>query len=270
MLTFSCVILSILVASSAQTIDIKLQPLSMITDPDLLFFQPYFPEPSEPTSCSGETETVCGGTFPLDLASGDVLSFQFDASSSENGDKSISIQGQGESRTRIEFQAIVENCESEAPAQEFGGADITFTLNTDGIDTPPKYNFNMDNSFVDVGPCTIFTRLQFDADESGVLDMNFHSITFSVNYDPQQMLGETSFTWDTDGYTWIRKPEEGAIELLDTAPVSTVPPTPSPTPKTTDPPTPSPTTSRGYFIGHKGFDLVSSFVVGGCMYLLYM
>jgi len=54
--------------------------------------------------------------------------------------------------------------------------------------------------------CLINTRLQFDPND-GVLNLNFKTLTFSVSYDKDQVVvGEQNYEWGTNGYCWIRDP----------------------------------------------------------------
>lgn len=221
-------------AVAAQTVEIKLSANetlnAIIGNEDSIYFEPYSPAPTEPTSCSEECpcmfpgdevcgcdlETVCGGTIPLDLSVGNTLEFRWDASM--NGDKLLAINGT--ERTRVEFRAHIEDC--EMPYQEITGDMIAFELDDAGLDATQKYTYNSDNSFLDLGTCDgcakecdIYTRLQFDPDENGVLNMKFKSLKFSVSYDPQKVSqGEMPYKWATDSYIWIRKPEGGDIGLM--------------------------------------------------------
>jgi len=157
---------------------------------------------------------ACGGTIPIDLASGDELKFVWEASS--DNDKYISVAGS--SRTRVEFRLTIQDC--TAPYQLIHGSNVTIVIN--GLDdTEQKYTFDAESSFVILGTgdgvsgiCDVYTRMQFDP-KNGVLDMKFKSLTFTAGYDNTKVTDETAYTWATDSYTWIRQPEGGSIELLD-------------------------------------------------------
>eukprot|EP01083_Nonionella_stella_P012967 36623_1 len=132
---------SLFLSSSAvaQTVEIKLSANetlnAIIGSEDSIYFEPYSPAPTEPTSCSEECpcmfpgdevcgcdlETVCGGTIPLDLSVGNTLEFRWDASM--NGDKLLAINGT--ERTRVEFRAHIEDC--EMPYQEITGDMIVLS-----------------------------------------------------------------------------------------------------------------------------------------------
>lgn len=201
-----------------------------IDEEDMLLFEPYSPSPINATSCyeqclggdeydGCDTEVVCGGTLPLDLANATTLSFQWDASI--DGTKYISIKGSTEP-TKIEFMTYIDDC--TAPYQEIDGSNITYQFNTDDIFEWQKYTFDPESSFVTIGTCDgcgdkceVFTRMVFMPDDNyEELDLNFNSLSFSVMYDPQLVSeGENEYEWYTNGYTWIRKPEGGSIELVD-------------------------------------------------------
>lgn len=218
---------TLLFLSASADVNIKLKPLMGAPDgleDDFagLFFEPYAPTPTDPRSCYDycpcnspgspsdtcdcDAETVCGGSFPVDLSSNNKISFHWDASS--NDTKYISIQGNG--RTRVEFQGTV-NCSTQQE-QEITGSDITFEIDDSGLESvaTQKYEYNADKSFIILGKCDgcseceIYTRLQFDP-KDGVLDLNLKSIEFSASYDSQKVLaGEQDFKWGTNMYCWMR------------------------------------------------------------------
>jgi len=200
-----------------------------IDDEDMLLFEPYSPSPINATSCyeqclggdeydGCDTEVVCGGTLPLDLANATTLSFQWDASI--DGTKYISIKGSTEP-TKIEFVAYIDDC--TAPYQEINGNNITYEFNTEDIFEWQKFTYDAEASFVTIGTCDgcgdkceVFTRMVFMPDDNyDELDLNFNSLTFSVMYDPMLVSEGNEYEWYTNGYTWIRKPEGGSIELVD-------------------------------------------------------
>jgi len=213
------------------TIEIKLKPY--VQDwgraREMILFEPYVPSPIVSTSCSNKCpcsfpdeddcgcniEMVCGGTIPIDLASGDELKFVWEASS--DNDKYISVKGS--SGTRVEFRLQIEDC--TAPYQLIHGSNVTIAI--DGLDgIEQKYAFDAESSFVILGSpygdrCDVYTRMEFDPNENGVLDMKFKTLAFSARYDNTEVTDETSYIWATDSYTWIRQPEGGSIELLDIA-----------------------------------------------------
>lgn len=201
------------------TVEIKLKPFienvptEVLDDFEGFFFQPYVPAPTLTancyqkcpcsfipyleTSCECDLETVCGGQFSLDLSSHDEIHFIWDASSDDT--KYISINGTG--RTRIEFQGTVD-CQ-DSFIQELSGSEIQYEIDDQGlVDTSAagKYVYNRDQSFVTLGKCDgcslceIYTRLQFDPNQDGILDMNFKSLQFSVSYDPTLVVpGELEY-----------------------------------------------------------------------------
>lgn len=166
---------------------------------DVMYFQPYYPAPLDQMVCADEcpcfmpgspicdcgVEMVCSGTTPIDLSSGNQLSFHWDASSA--GEKYISIQGNR--RTRVEFLAKVENC--QAPFQDIVGSDIIFEFDDKGLDVgSQRYTYSADDSFITLGTCDdgscgrvceLFTRLQFDPDAEGLLAVSLASATISMS-----------------------------------------------------------------------------------------
>ena len=157
---------------------------------------------------------ACGGTIPIDLASGNELKFVWEASS--DNDKYISVTGT--SRTEVEIRLTIQDC--RAPYQRIHGSNVTIVI--DGLDgIEQKFTYDPESSFVDLGSCDgcgdicdVFTRMVFNPNENGVLDMKFTTLTFTAGYDNTKVTDETSYTWDTDR-TWIQQPEGGSIKLLD-------------------------------------------------------
>lgn len=232
------VVAAVVAASSAQTVEIGLHANatlnSIVGYDDLLYFEPYFPLPSEATLCAEECpcffpgnptcdcglETVCGGGIPLDLSSGSDLMFRWEATAPGDDEaKFISITGND--RTEVELRLHIPNCQSAF--QDIDGADISFEIDDAGLDATQRYTYNPGESFLALGTCDdgcaqecdIFTRVQFDPDESGVLDMKFRRLSIGAAYDPQNVVeGEREYKWSTNSYLWMRQPEGGSIELL--------------------------------------------------------
>jgi hypothetical protein len=220
--TFVCVALF----QSSSAVEIKLKPFIDNVPTEVLdfagfFFQPYVPTPTldanckqicpcapDPNNfetCDCDTETACGGNFSVDLSSNDKISFVWDASSDNS--KYISIKGTG--RTRVEFQATVD-CEGPN-YQEIFGNDIQYEIDDEGLDSAGKFVYNPDQSFIILGKCDgcasceIYSRLQFDPNQDGVLDINLKSLQFSATYDPNLVVpGELDYEWSTNGYCWMR------------------------------------------------------------------
>jgi len=208
--------------SEANTIEIKLKPYADLDWRNMILFEPYVPSPIVSASCSNKCpcsdcqcgiEMVCGGTIPIDLASGNELKFVWEASS--DNDKYISVTGT--SQTRVEFRLTIQDC--TAPYQLIHGSNVTIVI--DGLDgTEQKFTHDPESSFVMLGSkygdiCDVYTRMQFNPNENGVLDMKFTTLTFTAGYDNTKVTDETSYTWATDSYTWIRQPEGGSIKMLD-------------------------------------------------------
>jgi len=231
-------------SGSSSTLDIKLKPfleLPKEIDDSFagLYFEAYQPTPTMETrcrdfcpctttdgfladsvaACGCDIDNVCGGSFSADLSSFNKIKFNWDASSDNT--KYISIKGNG--RTRIEFQAKVD-CDfiSDGVEQEISGSDISFEIDDSGLDGvlelegQQKYLFNEETSFVILGNCEIYTRLQFDP-KDGVLDLNLKSLQFSASYNPQSVTtGEHVYEWGTNGYCWMRDSEGvNSYELVD-------------------------------------------------------
>ena len=225
--TFFCFNFVALLQSSSAVVEIKLKPFIDNVPADVLdfagfFFQPYVPAPTVDANCKQicpcaadpnvfdtcdcGTETACGGEFPLDLSSDNKIDFFWDASSDDS--KYISIKGTG--RTRVEFQATVD-CEGGPNDQEISGNDIQYEIDDEGLDSARKFVYNPDQSFIIFGKCDgctsceIYTRLQFDPNQDGVLDINLKSLKFSATYDPSLVVpGELDYEWSTKGYCWMR------------------------------------------------------------------
>lgn len=209
--------------SEANTIEIKLKPYADLDWRNMILFEPYVPSPIVSASCSNKCpcsdcqcgiEMVCGGTIPIDLPSGNELKFVWEASS--DNDKFISVTGT--SQTRVEIRLTIQDC--TAPYQLIHGSNVTIVIGgLDGIEQ--KYAYDPESSFVILGSkygdiCDVYTRMQFNPNENGVLDMKFTTLTFTAGYDNTKVTDETSYTWATDSYTWIRQPVEGgSIKLLD-------------------------------------------------------
>ena len=216
---------------SETTIEIKLKPYADLDWRNKILFEPYVPSPIVSASCSNKCpcsftpydegvcqcgiEMACGGTIPIDLASGNELKFVWEASS--DNDKYISVTGT--SQTRVEIRLTIQDC--TAPYQLIHGSNVTIVI--DGLDgIEQKFTYDPESSFVDLGSCDgcgdicdVFTRMVFNPNENGVLDMKFTTLTFTAGYDNRKVTDETSYTWATDSYTWIRQPEGGSIKLLD-------------------------------------------------------
>ena len=217
--------------SEANTIEIKLKPYADLDWRNKILFEPYVPSPIVSASCSNKCpcsftpydegvcqcgiEMACGGTIPIDLASGNELKFVWEASS--DNDKYISVTGT--SQTRVEIRLTIQDC--TAPYQLIHGSNVTIVI--DGLDgIEQKFTYDPESSFVDLGSCDgcgdicdVFTRMVFNPNENGVLDMKFTTLTFTAGYDNRKVTDETSYTWATDSYTWIWQPEGGSIKLLD-------------------------------------------------------
>lgn len=213
-------------------VDIKLKPL---VDPPItvdekwrgmvLFFEPYLPS-SPPPNCSADPnryrDKICVGSIPIDISSSSTINFYWDATDN-NSNKYISINGN--KRTKIEFLLEVD-CDLQY-TEEVRGNDITFEIDDSCLDsiistTPQKYEYEAEESFVILGndgsaSCKIFTRLVFGP-KDGVLDLNMKSIKISANYNSSKILlkGEHDYEWTTDGYSWMRRPEDGGTcEIRD-------------------------------------------------------
>jgi len=153
----------------------------------------------------------------LDLSTGgdNKLSFVWEAPD----DKVISIAAErGDMefppRTRVELELKTPDFEAE-----YQGIDMkTVTLDFDdgGIGHTQSYTFLNGESFVYLLACSIFTRMQFEPAADGILDLKFKKLTVTALYDSQKVAqGELEYTWSTSGYIWMRKPEDGSIELED-------------------------------------------------------
>ena len=236
----------------ADLVEISLKPLIDIPDSvekDFagFLFEPYYPIPSTIRTCGDwcpcsfdgavegcgcDLETICTGSIPVDLSSYNGIQFSWEAS--RDGSKYISISGKG--RTRVEFQGKV-NCDGFSGGEvEILGKDIQFSIDDDipGVDkAAQKYEYDEDNSFVILGKCEegcgeceIYTRLQFNPNTSGELNLNLKSLVFSGSYDSSQVIqGTHDYTWGTNGYCWMRDAkadrrersleEENTYKLLD-------------------------------------------------------
>jgi hypothetical protein len=176
-------------------------------------------------TCDCDIQNVCGGGFSADLSSYDKIKFDWDASSDNT--KYISIKGNG--RTRIEFMAKVE-CDPSSGGieQEISGSAISFAIDDSGLDSvlelegQQQYVYNAERSFVILGNCEIYTRLQFDP-KDGVLDLNLKSLQFSASYNPQSVgTGEHVYEWDTNGYCWMRDSSDRRLLGGDSSPLSSL------------------------------------------------
>ena len=237
-------------SGSSSTLDIKLKPfLELPNEIDDSFagfyFEAYQPAPTVETRCRDfcpctttdgfladsvaaygcDIDNVCGGGFSADLSSFNKIKFNWDASSDNT--KYISIKGNG--RTRIEFQAKVD-CDfiSDGVEQEISGSDISFEIDDSGLDGvlelegQHEYLFNEELSFVILGNCEIYTRLQFDP-KDGVLDLNLKSLQFSASYNPQSVTtGEHVYEWGTNGYCWMRVSSDRRLLGGDSSPLSSL------------------------------------------------
>jgi len=191
---------------------------------DLIFFQPAEP-PASPMTCSEQkpcefcdAEMICGGSLPLDLSTGgdNKLSFVWEAPD----DKVISIAADSGDmefppRTRVELELKTPDCEAEY--QDIDINTVTLDFDDGGMGHTQSYTFLKGESFVEFqAECGIFTRMQFEPAADGILDLKFKKLTVTAIYDSQKVAqGELEYTWSTSGYIWMRKPEDGSIELED-------------------------------------------------------
>jgi len=238
--------------SGSGTIDIKLMPFLEVPKEVEQSFAGFYFEPYQPVStvktrcrdycscsydgfladnvanCECDIENVCGGGFPADLSSFNKIRFSWDATSDNT--KYISIKGNG--RTRIEFLAKFD-CDlisgDGGIEQEIGGSDISFQIDDSGLNSvlelegqQQQYVYNEERSFVNLGNCEIFTRLQFDP-KDGVLNLNLKRLQFSASYNPQDVTaGEHVYEWATNGYCWMRDSSDRRMLGGDSQPLSSL------------------------------------------------
>ena len=219
---------STLTPSSALEIKLRANEsiASLLGYDDIMYFQPEEP-PASPMTCSEQQacdscppEMVCGGSLPLDLSTGDdsKVSFVWEAPD----DKLISIAGNYDMeqlefppRTRVELELKTPDCEAEM--QDIDIESVIVDFDDGGVGHTQSYTFEKSDSFVELSAdCSIFTRMQFEPNADGILDLKFKKMTVTVPYDKQKMAqGLRDYTWSTSGYIWMRKPEDGLIELED-------------------------------------------------------
>ena len=196
------------------------------SDGSVLYFEPYDP-PYSSMSCQDSEELgyVCSGVTSLDLSASSSIVFAFDAS--DDGSKFVVVSGK--SRTRAEFRAAAPNC--EAPFQEMGGEELDVFAEFESVpgeaDVWETIEYNAAESFLTMGTedgsdeCEIFLRLQFEPKgEDAVMQLAFRSFSIFASYDSGAVVsGPRDYKWGTDGYMWIRRPEEdGEIKVLDYKP----------------------------------------------------
>lgn len=186
---------------------------------DLLYFEPYSPTPLKPLSCSMAT---CVGTVPIDLSRWNNLRFKWVAASA-NDDIFISVTGSG--YARFDFRAKIDDC--FAPYQHVTGDNISFELDDGGLGFTQKYAYQAEYSFISLGACDgcageceLFTRMLFDHDLNGELNMKFKSLTYSAQYDPKRIAQASGV------YNWnaieVRMPQGGSINLEQINPDSSL------------------------------------------------
>ena len=185
-----------------------------------LLFQPVMPPSlmscSEQCACPtlpGETtcecfmETVCGGDISLDLSAGDRLNLIWEVPDG--------LRVQGWEGTEFEFRSTATECEStyqDVPQQKIS---FDFIDESGGVDEHTQiYSHDESESFVEIdASCSIFSRLQFRS----LLDIQFTTLKISAQYDAEKVgKGERVYSWATNSYMWMRRPEGGTIEFLGT------------------------------------------------------
>eukprot|EP00986_Skeletonema_menzelii_P000730 scaffold205_cov179-Skeletonema_menzelii.AAC.12 len=185
---------------------------SLFGHDDIMYFQPEEP-PASPMTCS---EQFCGGSLPFDLWTSNNLSFVWEAPD----DEVVSIAGnynmellEFSPRTRIELELKTPNCQAEY--QDIDIETITLDFDDGGIGHTQAYTFEKGNSFLELqADCGIFTRIQLEPTEDGILDVTFKKLTVTALYDNQKVAqGLREYTWSTSSYIWMRRPEDGSIEL---------------------------------------------------------
>ena len=172
-----------------------------------------------PEKCDFRDEPVCGSTFALDLSAHEELSFHWDASSDNS--KYIHILGSSLDATNdypdyfgtvdFEFVALLECSDlDERTNITVAGEDLEVVFDMEGLDTSSEaYTFDRDESFVtldfDYDRCEIYTRLRFEPPGSTVFDLKFRSLSYSIKYDPTEVIQrEREYIWDTQSYAWIQ------------------------------------------------------------------
>ena len=154
---------------------------------------------------------VCGGSLPLDLSTGDDSKVSFVSEAPD--DKLISIAGNYDMeqlefppRTRVELELKAPDCEAEY--QDIDIESVIVDFDDGGVGHTQSYTFEKSDSFVELSAdCSIFTRMQFEPNADGILDLKFKKMTVTVPYDKQKMAqGLRDYTWSTSGYIWIREP----------------------------------------------------------------
>jgi hypothetical protein len=244
--------------AAAEKLSLKLEPAldfhAVLVDDDfddLLLFRVVEPVGSEAT-CEEVTNqfdptemyTVCGGSFPLDLSMYDGIEISYEAP--EGQEIRITTSGEDSFRVRVEFEAETD-CDTTAFVNLNGDSFIPEIVGSNV--SALTSNYAAGDSFIQVGKCdgcgscAIFTRIQFSAATS--FSGSISKISWSMDYESSTFsgLGEQVFTYDTDGYNWIRTPFNGALVAAPEVIVSTAPsaaPSGAPTAAPSDAPTAAP------------------------------
>ena len=219
-------LLTVLAAAAAQKVTLTLTPAldfhdAVEDDGDVLLFRIVMPNATDsckprcrkfdPTNIMTDAycPIVCSGTFPLDLSLYNEIEFSFEAPEG----KEITIVSGQESRVRIEFQAVADSCAN-------GFAEVgAFTPEIIGSNVAAlTANYNPSESFVEIGKCSecssceIFTRVELSTDGTSFSGL-VSKISWSVPYNNSVFAGasEVDYTYDTQGYSGIRTPFEGAL-----------------------------------------------------------